>query len=132
MARPRRRVLTWVIIAWIALTLIAAFGFAARDQACTSETGFELLSCRLEARVGFRAAIGWLVIGTIVLGILWIVTQPRPGVRECPACGSEVRRGLTQCSVCGHDFAAAASGGNLAPPPMPNHDIPPPPVPGRE
>lgn len=145
MARPRRRILTWVIIAWIIFTLIVAISYAAADQACVGPGGFEEFGCRLQARVGFRAAIAWLVIGTIVLGTVWIITQPRSKTRECPACGSEVKRGQTRCQVCDHDFAAAASGivtpppqaapppapspRSMPPPPVPPSDIPPPPAP---
>ena len=144
MTRPRRRILTWVIIAWIILTLIAAVGYAAADQACVGSGGFEELGCRLQARLGFRAAIAWLVIGTIVLGIVWIITQPRSKTRECPVCGSDVRKGVTQCHVCGHDFAAAFQGSaerapqspisqppppQAPPPSVPPWDIPPPPAP---
>ena len=85
--------MTWVIFIWIALTLISAFRFAADDQACTSLVGLERAACHVEARVGFRASVGWLVGGTIVLGIVWVITQPRQKSRECPACGSFVRRG---------------------------------------
>lgn len=133
MARPRGRILTWIIVGWIVFTIVVALGFAAQDQACTAQAGFDLLRCRWEARVGFRAAIGWLVIGTIVLGIVWIITQPRSKTRECPACGSDVRRGVTTCQVCGHDFAAAAAGGRpigLQPPsPPPPRDTLSPPAP---
>lgn len=131
MARPRRRILTWVIITWIFITLIAALSYAAADQACVGTGGFDELGCRWNARVGFRAAIGWLVIGTIVLGTIWIITQPRSTTRQCPACGSDVTKGTTKCQVCDHDFAAAL--GNPAPPPQaapsprfPPADIPPP------
>ncbi len=105
---PRWRVLTWAILVWIVVTLVAAFQFAAQDQACLSFDGFERLRCQFEARSGFRGAVGWLVIGTIILGTAWIVTRPRYQPRHCPACGSDVMRGLTECDVCGHDFAAAA------------------------
>jgi hypothetical protein len=29
------------------------------------------------------------------------------GKRACPVCGSHVKRGLTTCATCQHDFAAA-------------------------
>ncbi|NND03039.1 MAG: hypothetical protein HKN91_09650 [Acidimicrobiia bacterium] len=95
-----------VIVGWIALTLVVAIGFAVQDQACTSQTGRDLFTCRLDARLGFRAAIGWLVIGTIALGTVWILTKPRGEARLCPACGSEIRWGIVQCDSCGSDPGA--------------------------
>ena len=33
----------------------------------------------------------------------------RPKGRDCPACGTKVKRGQTACGSCGHDFASAAA-----------------------
>jgi predicted amidophosphoribosyltransferase len=39
--------------------------------------------------------------------VLVIRALANSGKRECPACGSHVKRGLTTCATCQHDFAAA-------------------------
>ena len=46
----------------------------------------------------------------VILGIVWLVTN-RSGKRDCPSCGKSVKRGLTTCQNCNHDFASAASSG---------------------
>lgn len=81
---PRWRLMSWVIIVWIALALFAVFQFAARDQACRDKAGFDRQQCEVDARQGFRGAVGWLVIGTIGFGVIWIVTQPRHGGNDLP------------------------------------------------
>lgn len=115
--------MTWVILIWIALTLISAFRFAAANQACSAEVGAERVFCHREARAGFRTSVGWLVAGTILLGIGWVITEPGPQSRACPNCASRLRRGVASCPECGYDTAAAARGDRPQPPP-PVHDPP--------
>jgi hypothetical protein len=42
--------------------------------------------------------------GFIVLSLVWLMTRPRR--RMCPTCGEDVRKGVTVCRACGHDFKA--------------------------
>lgn len=61
-------------------------------------------------------AAGVFLLLIVFLPLYLIVRKPRvPASRVCPACGEDVRRGLTVCEACGHDFAAAARAGRPAP-----------------
>jgi predicted amidophosphoribosyltransferase len=39
----------------------------------------------------------------------WRWLTSRPTLRMCPTCGRDVKKGLTVCEACGHDFAKADS-----------------------
>ncbi|MFN0154170.1 MAG: hypothetical protein ACKVUT_07300 [Gaiella sp.] len=43
----------------------------------------------------------------IVVSLIWLMT--RPSRRICPACGESVKKGVSACKTCGHNFAVAAS-----------------------
>lgn len=63
-----------------------------------------------DAAVGiyaFMSLIIWAVIN-VVLYVLYRVTDGKK--RECPACGKNVKKGLTVCPICNFDFSKAASG----------------------
>jgi hypothetical protein len=45
------------------------------------------------------------VVAVVVLVIRALTASTR--MRACPVCGSPVKRGLTTCATCQHDFAAA-------------------------
>ena len=63
-----------------------------------------------DAAVGiytFMSLIIWAVIN-VVLYVLYRVTGGKK--RECPACGKNVKKGLTVCPTCNFDFSKAASG----------------------
>jgi ribosomal protein L37AE/L43A len=45
------------------------------------------------------------VVTVLVLTIRALSMSNRK--RVCPVCGSQVKRGLTKCATCQHDFAAA-------------------------
>jgi hypothetical protein len=82
------RAITWLIVFWsLFWLLIAAFFF-----------------------VG--AIIPWL-FGFLVLLVIWQTTKSK---RTCPVCGHEVKKGLTVCGECGHDFRIAAQQGAIQPP----------------
>jgi hypothetical protein len=129
MARgPKWRVFTWVILVINVLFLIWVIaGGVSASKNCNGLTGSELQGCQAGTAVGASIGIGiiiflWALVD-VILGVLWLVTKPRR--RTCPACGNEVKRGLTRCPNCGFDFAAAAAQGRAAIPPPP----PPPTVP---
>jgi rubredoxin len=44
--------------------------------------------------------------GFVFFSLIWFMTRPRG--RDCPVCGSLVKRGQTACKSCGHDFRTAA------------------------
>jgi len=61
-----------------------------------------------DAAVGiyaFMSLIIWAVIN-VVLYVLYRVTGGKK--RDCPACGKNVKKGLTVCPSCDFDFAKAA------------------------
>ena len=61
-----------------------------------------------ELRKDVRAGIGLFAVGvvwfggTLVLGVMWLVTRPRK--RQCPRCATGVKAGLTACPGCGYEF----------------------------
>lgn len=113
------RALTWVIVVVNILFLVWVIGgIASTGGACEGLTGSELDACEagtaIGATIGVAAIVGLWVVVDIILGIVWLVTNTRK--RECPACGKKVKKGVTRCTNCGHDFAAAASGGGSGEP----------------
>jgi lysylphosphatidylglycerol synthetase-like protein (DUF2156 family) len=113
---PRWRKMTWVIWIWtaiFAIWLIAGLNSASSHthSYCVKHHGaLSIKACEDASNVG--TGIGAVLIfflwfiGFIVLALIWFMTR-RKG-RECPVCGSEVKRGLTVCRKCGYDFAAQA------------------------
>ena len=57
--------------------------------------------------IGFMFLIFWLAIMNTFLYVLYRVTGGKR--RECPACGSKVKVGITRCAKCGFDFFKSAS-----------------------
>jgi predicted amidophosphoribosyltransferase len=59
--------------------------------------------------VGLPELIVMLVVMLAFAAVFVLVIRAlaKTGRRECPACGSPVKRGLTTCATCQHDFAAA-------------------------
>ena len=58
--------------------------------------------------LSFMFLILWLAIMNTFLYVIYRVTSGKK--RECPACGSKVKVGVTTCSKCSFDFMKAASG----------------------
>jgi hypothetical protein len=56
--------------------------------------------------IQFFVLIFWLAIMNTFLYVLYRVTGGKK--RVCPACGSKVKVGVTNCSKCGFDFMKAA------------------------
>ena len=125
-----KRPLTWFLLIWSGL-------FAIWLIYAVSVTGSALEDCAPGDSLCEAGNAGSAVGGTIGVGLilfLWfLVFVPmlivwfvrRPQTRLCPACGAEAKRGVTRCTSCGHDFAAAAAtaaapegpGGPGVPPP---------------
>ncbi|MGZ5408310.1 MAG: hypothetical protein ACXWDG_11075 [Aeromicrobium sp.] len=121
MTMPKWRVFTWVIVVINVLFLVwIVTGLAAAGNNCAGETGDSLSACQAGTAVGASIGVGIIVFlwafVDIILGILWLVTRPKDR-RACPVCGTDVKTGLTVCSKCGHDFAAAARGPGAVPTP---------------
>jgi hypothetical protein len=55
---------------------------------------------------GLMILVFWLAIMNTFLYVLYRITGGKK--RECPACGSRVKVGITNCSKCGFDFMKAA------------------------
>ena len=56
--------------------------------------------------LGFMFLIFWLAVMNTFLYVLYRVTCGKK--RECPACGSKVKTGITVCPNCRFDFMKAA------------------------
>ena len=107
--------MTWVLWIWtiiFAIWIIAGVnsGTTHNHAYCVAHHGQYLSVKDCEAASNAGTAIGatlifilWF-IGFIILALIWLMTR-RKG-RDCPVCGSDVKRGQTVCKKCGYDFAA--------------------------
>jgi hypothetical protein len=116
MRRPHWREMTWVTLVWCALILvwaIAGGASAAHKSAaeCAHSTVLSTKACEEASNAGTGIGIAVILligfVGFIFLSLIWLMTKPRR--RECPVCGEDVRKGVTVCPACNHDFAAAAA-----------------------
>lgn len=105
--RPHWRKMTWAVLIFNAIMLIWLITSltASTKGSCN---GLTVSECAGVSDVAHTAVAGiqivlW-VLGDLILGVLWLVTKGR----SCPVCGRSVRRGMTVCKSCGHDFAAPA------------------------
>jgi hypothetical protein len=134
---PRRKA-TWALLIFNVLMLIWLIaGIASASGHATNCGVLDQATCDAARNVG--TGIGATVIiliwfmGFVVLGIIVLATRPHR--RLCPACGTEAKRGATQCQKCGFNFAAAAQSGGYTsagtysqpPPAAPPPPAPPPP-----
>lgn len=112
MAKPRWmpgwRKLTWVVVLFNILMLLWIIGgSASTTDSCEGEVGTALDACEAGTAIGAGIGVFVLIVlwafGDVILGVLWMVT--RSSKRECPVCGSGVRRGVTVCGSCSYDFA---------------------------
>jgi hypothetical protein len=112
--RPHWRKGTWIILIFNLLMLVwmisagGATGSALSDCAQYTDE-FERAGCEagtaIGAGLGAGMLIGLWVAGDVILGVIWLVTNKKK-TRDCPVCGADVKKGLTVCGSCGHDFAA--------------------------
>jgi hypothetical protein len=123
--RPHWRKMTWVLVIWCALILLWAIAGAAGQNSrayCLAHPSAYLSLKTCEAASNAGAGIGIAIIlligfiGFVFFALIWIMSRPRR--RDCPVCGESVKKGVTVCKKCGHDFAAAARG-TTAPQPSP-------------
>mgnify|MGYP001174605836 CR=1 FL=1 len=112
------RKFTWFILVVNILFLIwiISIGVDASDtpDECKDFVELELEICKDLYDLGSGIATIFIIFlwaaADVILGIVWLVTN-RSGKRDCPSCGKSVKRGLTTCQNCNHDFASAASSG---------------------
>ena len=115
MKRPHWRKMTWVLIVWCAIILLWAIaGGASSANDCSHQTGSAFLSAQsaknaCDAGTSIGVALILLIgfFGFVFFALIWFMTRPKG--RDCPVCGERVKRGLTSCASCGHDFRAAIS-----------------------
>ena len=92
------RIFGWVIIAFNVYFIYAISKGVldiSKDGGGDSAVGIYVFIC----------LIVWAVLN-VVLYVLYRVTGGKK--RECPACGNDVKKGLTVCPSCSFDFAKAA------------------------
>jgi predicted amidophosphoribosyltransferase len=87
---PHWRKATWAAVIWT--VLMAFWTFTGSTATMGAGLGIVLLF------------LVWFV-GFVVLSLIWLMSRPQQ--RLCPVCGEPVKKGLTVCRKCGHNFAAA-------------------------
>lgn len=119
MRLPHWRKMTWVIVVWCALMAAWIVGVIASTHPaseCARETYRGACEAGATAGTGIGVLALWFIwfFGFIVLSLIWFMSRPKG--RTCPACGEQVKKGLTACPSCSHDFAAAAQSVPLSEP----------------
>ena len=101
------RPFTWVILIINALFVFWIFGgVGSASNNCEGEFGDALSACQAGTAIGagigiFMILVLWVLVDIILL-VIWLITRKKS--RNCPACGKNVKEGLTVCKSCGHDF----------------------------
>ena len=101
------RPLSWVIIAINLLFLFGTIsGISETSKSCDGLTGDDLTICQAGTAIGAGIGVGiilffWVFVDIILL-IVWLVSNRNQ--RECPKCGRKIKRGLTKCPKCDHQF----------------------------
>ncbi len=104
MRLPQWRKMTWFILVVNLLFVVWIFaGVGGAD--CEAEAEFAG-ACEAGTAIGVGIVIVLWALVDVILGVLWLITG-RSG-RDCPACGRGVKKGLTACKSCGHDFRTAS------------------------
>jgi hypothetical protein len=78
------------------------------SRGCQAEDGdIKQTWCEVGTAVGISVIFVIGFMGFVVLSLVWLMTHAR--LRACPACGNDVKRGVTVCRACGHDLAMSDS-----------------------
>lgn len=104
--RPHWRVMTWVVVAYNGLMLAWVIAGASTASGQPTDCGaLDAETCNTASDAGTAIGVAGLImlwlVGSLILGVLWLVTRPS---RHCPTCGRGVKRGLVACRRCGHSF----------------------------
>jgi len=101
------RKMTWAIWIWSAVFIVWIIAAIATRTSKDCAPGDQLCTDASDTGTGIAVVLLMLLwfLGFVVLSLIWFMTRPKH--RECPACGSDVKKGLTTCRECGYDFAAA-------------------------
>jgi hypothetical protein len=105
MRKPRWRLLTWALIIWTAGILVwSIIGVSSRG--CQDEDGdIKQTWCEVGTGVGISVIFVIGFMGFVVLSLVWPMTHASR--RACPACGNDVKSGVTVCRSCGHALASS-------------------------
>jgi rubredoxin len=96
-----------VLIGWTVLAAVIAYPIYLHNRSVCNSSLLGQEGCAATGVGSFwHPFVPVWLIGLVILAISWPVIRQRR--RLCPVCGGDVKRGLTACPSCGHDFAAAA------------------------
>lgn len=100
---------TYIVLAFNLLMLIWVISAGASGGGTPDDCGsLSAQTCNDAESIGTGIGVAILIflwaLGDVILGVLWMVTNKRG--RDCPVCGSNVKKGMTACKSCGHNFAA--------------------------
>jgi hypothetical protein len=104
----RWRWTTWAILLFSGAMLLWASTWIGGGLECAEYAPGTAARDACELQKDVRSGIGLFAVGvvwiggTLVLGVIWLVT--RPGKRRCPRCAREAKVGLTACPECGYEF----------------------------
>lgn len=98
------RKMTWLIVVVNILMLVLIVS-AASSANCEAEEFVE--ACEAGTGIGVGIVIVLWAAVDVILGVLWLVTKG--SARDCPTCGRGVKKGLTVCKSCGHNFRSAVA-----------------------
>jgi hypothetical protein len=103
---------TWALVVFNVLMLIWLIaGIASASGDATSCGSLDQQTCNAARSVGTGIGVTILIviwfIGFVIFSLIWLMSRPHR--RQCPACGNEVKRGLTTCPTCGHSFIPAGT-----------------------
>jgi len=101
----RWRKATWALVIW-SLGILVWLLVGLSSRGCAEESGdIKQTWCEVGTGVGIAVIVVIGFMGFVLLSLVWLMSRPR--VRICPTCGNDVKKGVTVCEACGHDFASA-------------------------
>jgi len=109
MRRPHWRKMTWVLIIWSGLIVLWVISGANAASHSCAKNHIAGETCNAATGLGIAVILFIGFIGFVFFSLIWLMSKPKR--RDCPVCGEKVKRGLTVCPSCNHDFAAAAAAG---------------------